>query len=157
MLSTRVVWPDYVCRFQTVHMWCECSTWQSGSSVKEEEFCCLGGHSFTCMCAQMSSQCISPTASVIANGTFERLLSWMQFNVAQQVSLLGEGSSTLVTLEWSLPCEHMDGKRMWEANPTGHCTQLILVFHLFKNCLAGGGGSSFFSYLCGYACAPSAR
>lgn len=84
----------------------------------------------------MSSQCISPAASIIANGTFERLLSWMQLNVAQQVSLLGEGSSTLVTLERSLTCEHSDGQRIWGANHTGNGPQQILVLHCYEHCLA---------------------
>ena len=40
----------------------------------------------------------------------------MQLDVAQQVPLLGEGSSTLVTLERPLAWEHMDGQRILEVN-----------------------------------------
>lgn len=56
----------------------------------------------------MSGQGISSATSVVANGTFERFLSRMQLDVAQQVPLLGEGSSTLVTLKRPLAYEHMD-------------------------------------------------
>lgn len=73
-------------------------------------------HRFTCMRAQMSSQGISTATSIVASGTFERLLSRMQLDVAQQVPLLGEGSPTLVTLKRPLTYEHMVGPRILEGN-----------------------------------------
>lgn len=54
------------------------------------------------MGAQVSSQCVSPAAGVAAEGTLEGLLARVQFDVAQQVPLLGERRSTLVALEGPL-------------------------------------------------------
>lgn len=49
----------------------------------------------TRMGAHVATQGVPSAARVAAHGTFERLLSGVQFDVAEQVSLLGEGRSTL--------------------------------------------------------------
>lgn len=56
----------------------------------------------TRMCAQVAAQSVASTAGVAAHGTFERLLPGVQFDVAKQVSLLGEGGPALGTVEWPL-------------------------------------------------------
>lgn len=53
----------------------------------------------------MPAQGVTPTAGVAAHGAFERLLSGVQFDVAKQVSLLGEGGPTLSAVEWPLTWE----------------------------------------------------
>ena len=59
----------------------------------------------TCMCAQVSSEGVSPAAGIVTDGAFEGLLSGVQFDVSQQVALLGEGGSTLAALEGPLACQ----------------------------------------------------
>lgn len=44
----------------------------------------------TRMGAQVPAQSVTSTAGVAAHGAFERLLPGVQFDVAKQVSLLGE-------------------------------------------------------------------
>lgn len=56
----------------------------------------------TRMGAQVPAQSIAPAAGVAAHGAFERLLPGVQFDVAQQVSLLGEGGPALSAVEWPL-------------------------------------------------------
>lgn len=53
--------------------------------------------------AQVSGEGVSAAASVVAQMTFERFLARVQFDVSEQVTLLSEGSTTLVALEWPLP------------------------------------------------------
>lgn len=50
----------------------------------------------------MASKCISSSTGIAAKGTFKGLLSRVQLDVAEQVSLLCEGRATLITLKWSL-------------------------------------------------------
>ena len=57
---------------------------------------CLAG---TRVSAQVPAQGVSATAGVAAHGAFERLLSRVQFDVAEQVSLLGERGSALSAVE----------------------------------------------------------
>lgn len=54
------------------------------------------------MGAQVPAQGVTPSAGVAAHGTFERLLPGMKFDVAKQISLLGEGGPTLTAVEWPL-------------------------------------------------------
>lgn len=54
------------------------------------------------MGAQVPAQSVTPTAGVAAHGAFERLLPGVQFDVAKQVSLLGEGGPALSAVEWPL-------------------------------------------------------
>lgn len=54
------------------------------------------------MGAHVAAQGVASTAGVAAHGAFERLLSGVQLDVAQQVSLLGEGRSALVAVKWPL-------------------------------------------------------
>lgn len=56
----------------------------------------------TRMGAQVPAQSVTSTAGVAAHGAFERLLPGVQFDVAKQVSLLGEGGPTLSAVEWPL-------------------------------------------------------
>lgn len=56
----------------------------------------------TRMGAQVPAQGVTSTAGVAAHGAFERFLSRVQFDVAKQVSLLGEGGPTLSAVEWPL-------------------------------------------------------
>lgn len=53
----------------------------------------------TRMGAHVPTQGVTSTAGIAAHGAFERLLSGVQFDVAKQVSLLGEGGSTLSAVE----------------------------------------------------------
>lgn len=53
----------------------------------------------------MAGQRVPPAAGVVAEGTFEGLLAGVQFDVAQEVSLLGEGGSALVAVEGPFSCE----------------------------------------------------
>ncbi len=112
----------------------------------------------------MSGQGISPATSVVANGTFERFLSRMQLDVAQQVPLLSEGSSTLVTVERPLACEHMEGQRILVENHLKYFLYLLtfrviihFVHKLYLSCIVMSTALLDCSHLCGYACAPSAR
>lgn len=52
--------------------------------------------------AQVPAQSVASPAGVAAHRAFERLLPGMQFDVAKQVSLLGEGGPTLSAVEWPL-------------------------------------------------------
>lgn len=56
----------------------------------------------TRMGAQVPAQSVTSTTGVAAHGAFERLLPGVQFDVAKQVSLLGEGGPTLSAVEWPL-------------------------------------------------------
>ena len=56
----------------------------------------------TRMGAQVPAQSVASAAGVAAHGAFERLLPGVQFDVAKQVSLLGEGGPALGAVEWSL-------------------------------------------------------
>lgn len=56
------------------------------------------------MCTEVAGECVTPAAGVVAEGTFEGLLSRVQLDVAQQVPLLGEGGTALVTVEGPLTC-----------------------------------------------------
>lgn len=49
--------------------------------------------------AQVPAQSVTSTAGVAAHWAFERLLPGVQFDVAKQVSLLGEGGPTLSAVE----------------------------------------------------------
>lgn len=53
--------------------------------------------------AQVSGEGVSAAAGVVAQVTFERFLARVQFDVSEKVTLLSEGSTTLVALEWPLP------------------------------------------------------
>lgn len=55
------------------------------------------------MRAQVSGEGVSAAAGIVAQVTFERFLARVQFDVSEQVTLLSEGSTTLVALEWPLP------------------------------------------------------
>lgn len=55
--------------------------------------------------SQVASERIPPAAGVVAEGTFEGFLARVQFDVTQEVSLLGEGGSALVAVEWSFSCK----------------------------------------------------
>lgn len=57
------------------------------------------------MCAEVASESIAPAAGVVTEGTFERLLPRVKFDVAQQVPLLGEGGATLVAVEGPFTCK----------------------------------------------------
>lgn len=57
------------------------------------------------MCAEVTSECITPAAGIVAEGTFKGLLPGMQLDVAQQVPLLGEGGTTLVAMEGPFTCK----------------------------------------------------
>lgn len=50
----------------------------------------------------MSCECVTTAAGIVTEGTFEGLFTRMELDVAQQVALLCEGRTTLVTLEWPL-------------------------------------------------------
>lgn len=50
----------------------------------------------------MSCECVTATAGIVTEGTFEGLFTRVELDVAQQVALLREGRATLVTLEWPL-------------------------------------------------------
>lgn len=52
--------------------------------------------------AQVPAQGVTSPAGVAAHRAFERLLPGVQFDVAKQVSLLGEGGPTLSAVEWPL-------------------------------------------------------
>lgn len=52
--------------------------------------------------AQVPAQSVTSPAGVAAHRAFERLLPGVQFDVAKQVSLLGEGGPTLSAVEWPL-------------------------------------------------------
>lgn len=56
----------------------------------------------TRMSAQVPTESVASSAGVAAHRAFERLLSRVQFDVAKQVSLLGEGGPTLSAVEWPL-------------------------------------------------------
>lgn len=56
----------------------------------------------TSVCADVSRECVPAATGVVTEGTFKGFLSRVQLYVAQQVPLLGEGGSTLGTLEWTL-------------------------------------------------------
>lgn len=56
----------------------------------------------TRMGAQVPAQSVAAPAGVAAHRAFERLLPGVQFDVAKQVSLLGEGGPTLSAVEWPL-------------------------------------------------------
>lgn len=56
------------------------------------------------MGAQMTSESISSSTGVAAEGAFEGLFACVQLDVSQQVSLLGERDATLVALEWPVTC-----------------------------------------------------
>lgn len=49
--------------------------------------------------AQVPAQSVTSPAGVAAHRAFERLLPGVQFDVAKQVSLLGEGGPTLSAVE----------------------------------------------------------
>lgn len=51
------------------------------------------------MGAQVPAQGVTAAAGVAAHRAFERLLPGVQFDVAKQVSLLGEGGPTLTAVE----------------------------------------------------------
>lgn len=53
----------------------------------------------TRMGAQVPAQGVTAAAGVAAHRAFERLLPGVQFDVAKQVSLLGEGGPTLTAVE----------------------------------------------------------
>lgn len=57
------------------------------------------------MSAQMASESVAAPAGVAAEGAFEGLLAGVQFDVSQQVSLLGEWDTALVALEWPVAWE----------------------------------------------------
>lgn len=61
--------------------------------------------SLTRVCSEVASECITPAASVVAEGTFEGLLPRVQLDVAQQVPLLSEGGTTLVAVEGPFTCK----------------------------------------------------
>lgn len=51
------------------------------------------------MSAQVTSEGIAPPTGVAAEGAFEGFFACVQFNMSQQISLLGERDATLVALE----------------------------------------------------------
>lgn len=53
------------------------------------------------MSAQVSAEGVSSAAGVAAHRALEGLLPGVQFDVAKQVSLLGEGGTTLAAVEWT--------------------------------------------------------
>lgn len=54
------------------------------------------------MRAKVSGECIAAAAGIITERTFEGLFTGVKLYVAQQVALLRERCSALVTLEWPL-------------------------------------------------------
>lgn len=58
--------------------------------------------SLTGVCAEVSCERVTAATGVVAEGTFEGLFTGVELDVAQQVALLREGRTTLVTLEWPL-------------------------------------------------------
>lgn len=57
------------------------------------------------MSAQVTGEGVAAPAGVAAEGAFEGLLAGVQFDVSQQVSLLGEWDAALVALEWPVTWE----------------------------------------------------
>lgn len=57
------------------------------------------------MCSEVAGECITPAAGIVAEGTFEGLLSRVQLDVAQQVPLLSEGGTALVAVEGPFTCK----------------------------------------------------
>lgn len=51
------------------------------------------------MSAQVSAEGVSSAAGIAAHRALEGLLPGVQFDVAKQVSLLGEGGTTLAAVE----------------------------------------------------------
>jgi len=54
---------------------------------------------------QVAGERVPPAARVVAEGTLEGLLAGVQLDVTQEVSLLGEGGSALVAVEWPFSCK----------------------------------------------------
>lgn len=80
------------------------------------------------MGAQVPAQGVTATAGVAAHGAFERLFSGVQFDVAKQVSLLGEGGPTLGAVEWPLTLER-ERRREREAHHESHSAHQLKVSH----------------------------
>lgn len=74
-----------------------CFTWMVTTKEKTRGKRRQGG--LTRVCPEVSCEGIPPSASIAAEGTFERFLPRVQLDVPQQVPLLGKRSSTLVAVE----------------------------------------------------------
>ena len=59
----------------------------------------------TRMSAEVAGEGVSPTTGITAEGAFKGLLSRVQLNVSEEVSLLSERRAALITLEGSLTFE----------------------------------------------------
>ena len=64
---------------------------------------------FTCVCSQVAGEGVTTAAGVAAEGALEGLLACVELDVAQQVTLLGEGHATLAALEGPVPCREWGG------------------------------------------------
>ena len=64
---------------------------------------------FTCVCSQVAGEGVTTAAGVAAEGALEGLLACVELDVAQQVTLLGEGHATLAALEGPVPCRERVG------------------------------------------------
>lgn len=64
----------------------------------------------------MSCECVTAAAGVVTEGAFEGLFTGVELDVAQQVALLREGRTALVTLEWPLTYQPFFSKGT-EINP----------------------------------------
>lgn len=53
------------------------------------------------MCSEMTCECISSLACIVAEVTLKRFFPCVQFNVAEEVTFLSKRCSTLITLEWA--------------------------------------------------------
>lgn len=89
-------------RCRSCHAFCKCfhpafreSVWTQRFSVRAAR-CAL-----TRVGTKMSGEGVPPATGVAAQMTLEGLLSWVEFDVTQQVALLGERRTTLAALEWT--------------------------------------------------------
>lgn len=75
----------------------------------------------------MAGESVAAPAGVAAEGAFEGLLASVQFDVSQQVSLLGEWDAALVALEWPVAWE----RKAAEVNTTHTFERCHYTTHLF--------------------------
>ena len=72
------------------------------------------------MCSQVAGEGVATAAGVAAEGALEGLLACVELDVAQQVTLLGEGHATLAALEGPVPCRERVGRTRAQQSVKGN-------------------------------------
>ena len=76
------------------------------------------------MCSQVAGEGVTTAAGVAAEGALEGLLACVELDVAQQVTLLGEGHATLAALEGPVPCREWGGGTRAQQSIKGNSGQV---------------------------------